>query len=139
MMYGLTMKPEAKKLWTGSLRSGHYQQGKSALWTHSNEYCCLGVFAQSKHLPSRKGDGDLYWVFSFPVNDSRTGDDRSSTSLIPEWFEQFFDYDHSKDEVQIPYRTKVDAVKDLQNDLINLNDDKGLSFSRIADWIEANL
>lgn len=39
------MNPEIKKQWVEALRSGRYKQGREALRTTDNRYCCLGVLA----------------------------------------------------------------------------------------------
>lgn len=40
------MKSDVKKLWLEALRSGEYEQGRSALANTNDEYCCLGVLCQ---------------------------------------------------------------------------------------------
>jgi hypothetical protein len=37
------MTPELKQKWIDALRSGKYQQGRSALRTKDDRFCCLGV------------------------------------------------------------------------------------------------
>lgn len=37
------MKPEIKAKWVAALRSGEYEQGKGALRTANDKFCCLGV------------------------------------------------------------------------------------------------
>lgn len=40
------MNKEIKAKWIEALRSGKYKQGKAALRTENNEYCCLGVLCE---------------------------------------------------------------------------------------------
>lgn len=37
------MNPRIAKLWVEALRSGHYRQGRGALRSATNEFCCLGI------------------------------------------------------------------------------------------------
>jgi len=37
------MKPEIKARWVEALRSGKYEQGRGALRSDTNQFCCLGV------------------------------------------------------------------------------------------------
>ena len=39
------MNQEIKNRWVSALRSGEYKQGKGALCSINNEYCCLGVLS----------------------------------------------------------------------------------------------
>lgn len=37
------MNPDIKKLWVDALRSGKYKQGRHALRSSADNFCCLGV------------------------------------------------------------------------------------------------
>lgn len=127
------MNSEIKKLWCEKLRSNEYEQGKGSLRQEGNEenggytFCCLGVLC------------DL---------------SRSKSEIKGEWYETEF---NTKDTIVLefagllPYSVaKWAGVQEYyvhqptntpmcqQSTLAKLNDD-GATFSRIADYIEANL
>jgi hypothetical protein len=105
------INPEFKKEWIGALRSGKYEQGHRTLRdSKGDKFCCLGV-ACDLFDPSA-------WVESVDRYYSMHG----HVSVLP-----------------ARLSTKIRLTPDQQDDLIRLNDDKKLSFDKIADWIEENL
>lgn len=59
------MRAEVKKAWVDALRSGKYKQGRGALRSGGNEYCCLGVLI------------DVLGIDWYPPSDSVMGDSYS--------------------------------------------------------------
>ena len=53
------MKPEIKELWIAVLRNGEYRQGKDALRTEDDHFCCLGVLCDL-HAKAGLGRWDGY-------------------------------------------------------------------------------
>ena len=60
------MNKSIKKKWLAALRSGKYKQGRGALRSKNNEYCCLGVLCD---IHSR--DNNIEW------NDNKLDDLKS--------------------------------------------------------------
>lgn len=115
------LKPEAKKIWTDALRSGRYNQTRGALtkfWGQNLEtgkpltqgYCCLGV-ACEEGLASPAEEGL---------------DEMGDRALVPGGM---------RDGWVMPSF----LPKNIQENLIEMNDDLGVSFAGIADYVEANL
>lgn len=110
------MNPKYKASWVAALRSGQFEQGKSALQV-GNKYCCLGVLCRiagvPRTLPGEESD-NLY-----PPGLVLFG---GMSTLPPKYTEAEFDLPfHEMDQLTI------------------LNDKDGLTFNQIADYIEANL
>lgn len=115
------MKAEIKERWVKALRSGQYNQGRHALKTPGDTYCCLGVLCE---LAKEDGIGDWDGRRSFVVSER----DYSSGSLplgVQEWAETDLD----------PEVTHEGKIKSLSA----LNDEFKLSFDEIADLVEAQL
>ena len=122
------MKQEIKERWVEALRSGKYEQGTGTLTTGSGRYCCLGVLCDLA-----VADG----VIEPPTLSA--GDDVMAygTKAEPE-------YMHLPGAVQLwaglgqgSPEVLVDPDEDSWQELVELNDDTGLSFHEIADIIEA--
>ncbi len=103
------MDQVVKKEWVKGLRSRKYKQTTGVLKDHLG-YCCLGVLCNI---------------------------------IDPENWDQFdnYKYKSKSSEVEIPdnLRKKLKITKKQQEKLVELNDDQGLSFNKIADYIEENL
>jgi len=108
------MNPTWKKKWLKALRSGKFAQGHDALCqdddTGATSFCCLGVLA---HM-----DTDVDW------------EDRDDNR---------YSLDGDAGELTDKYLDKYGISFDAQCQLIRLNDSEGLSFKRIATWIEKHL
>lgn len=118
------MNPEVKKQWLEALRSGEYKQGKEYL-RNGDQYCCLGVLCDlhSKETGtpwSEVLDHDEQNVFRYESSAS------IPQSKVIEW--SGFD----PNNVKIKY-------KNMSYNIMFLNDSRGLSFSQLADLIEAQL
>ena len=136
-------KQEAVDEWLKALRSGEYKQGKSALRSEKDEYCCLGVLsnlqldtAGCKWVPN----GDVYELTGAPGY-FRIGtvleEIRSTVGLR----------DHRggfTSTRELRAKALAKGIKLPEHDgwdneafsLIELNDTLGWSFSQIADLIE---
>lgn len=53
------MKRELAERWAAALRSGKYKQGKNALRTGKDTYCCLGVLCDIQGIEIPHGAGTL--------------------------------------------------------------------------------
>jgi hypothetical protein len=118
------MKLSIKRKWIANLKSGKYKQGKRALKQEISKeffYCCLGVLAEQVHKEkftktltySLGGDFRRYFLF-----------DNSLTSTLPDWFW---------------IKLEVKNYKEIQNQLIDMNDVYNMTFVEIAEWIQLNL
>jgi hypothetical protein len=106
------MKPEIKQKWLEALRSGEYRQGISALRSHDDRYCCLGVLCDlhSKETGD-KWEGEVNREYLY--HDSTV----YPPATVVEWVGG-----------HLPGVT-----------LACMNDLCRTSFAKIADWIEENL
>lgn len=114
-----------KAKWLTALRSGTYQQGECSLahpdYNDDNEflgmrYCCLGVAGKVMGLP----DDQLKWA-------GIIADLREEKYLFPPVLQQ-----------PITCMTPTGEKGNVVDRLTGMNDN-GISFSKIADWIEENL
>lgn len=130
------MKKTIKKKWLKALRSGEYQQGTGRLKRKESEtcesYCCLGVLTDL-YLKEKGGQwvcvdtGEKYGVFrpvdadevSFSVA-TLSGPVMKWSGITSEW--------GTYDDITGPGGTQS---------LTTLNDGKRLTFTEIADVIEA--
>ena len=143
------MKPEIKTRWLEALRSGRYKQGRSALRTSNNEFCCLGVLCDivRDQVGGRwEAESD---ACAFVVGTETRGD--SSAFFLPPSVAAFagiagiadsmdFGSGTVRPGVQLPpdHPMAGNARKDGSVTLDRLNDG-GLSFAQIADVIESHL
>jgi hypothetical protein len=110
------MKAELKQKWIEALRSGQYKQGNAYLaqtdedTTDAYRHCCLGVLAECAGEPRARLLGNEIL------------DDIKRTDLLDRW----------------DFRDDAEN-ESLQRRLAKMNDDGGLSFAEIADWIEKNV
>lgn len=115
-----TMPEESKAKWLVGLRSGEYKQGAGVLFNRENGfYCCLGVL---QHCLT---GGVEYTETRMPI----------PQTLPSEEFLQDYGIILEFNSVLNPY---VMLGNGVQTSLVELNDDKGYSFKRIADIIEKN-
>ena len=102
---------ETEKKWVEALRSGKYKQGTGCLRSKDDEFCCLGVLADVVNSSN--------WVL------------RDGGINAYGWLTYKCD---------LPDRLIPDgSINNLQIILMEMNDEIGYSFERIADWIEENL
>jgi len=108
-----------QKQWVDALRSGKFVQGTGSLQSFVGkdaEYCCLGVackVAEESDIPIVYDSGtELY------------GGDLSAQPNVRSWFG--FVGDNGK------------TSESIDRDLTFLNDDVGMNFSKIANYIEEN-
>jgi hypothetical protein len=123
------MRADIKQAWIMALRSGEYKQGIGALRTQ-NRYCCLGVLCdvvRKEFLPSlemQSSDGGQTW--SFGSNDDKCFAELPNAVVNVAGLND------------MPNPMVITADDNNRRRLAYLNDD-GMSFSDIADLIEANL
>ena len=108
------MRADLKAKWVAALRSGKYEQGTG--WLNRNgKFCCLGVLCEVAEVPTdvnhRAEHGFTSYVFRDP--------DLIGACMI--------------------YGDVAQALGVDPTILTEMNDDRGLSFNAIADWIEANV
>ena len=106
----MKLDPEFKAQWLAALRSGEYKQGRCALRSIRDEYCCLGVACDvidPNQWRSQFGmDTPPSWGSSMP----------SAVTTLP----------------------FMGGLAEEASELAAMNDN-GNSFAVIADWIEENL
>lgn len=103
------MNVEWKQKWLDALRSGKYKQGTGVLRDQYNRFCCLGVLCD---VYDNSRWSDCHYSFE--------GVSRLGTPPRP--LQEHLEVDGS----QVDY-------------LVGLNDDERAPFTKIADYIEANL
>ena len=116
------MDPELKAKWVAALRSGEYQQGKKTLLNTSNgTYCSLGVLCRVMGLPNDTIEkfGELNELYHRPLDDV----DEEMPSVA----------EKCGLDGKMPISGHHEAI------LMIMNDDRQLSFSKIADYIEENI
>lgn len=106
------MKQAIKKRWISALKSGKYKQGKKRL-AHAGRHCCLGVLAD---LAIKDG------VCSYS---EAIGENCLLTDSIRKW--SGIETDNPEVEYEGGFKS-----------LASLNDDEGLSFRKIAEYISSN-
>lgn len=103
--------------WAVALESGDYKQGKTALKTTDNEFCCLGVLCD---ILSKKDPENIQWeydvMFGYPRMFSISTEE-SSAHYIP-----------SK------LADKIGITQQMQSILSHMND-MGKKFTTIAEFI----
>ena len=117
------MNPEIKPVWLAALRGDDYKQGDMFLHDQERDtHCCLGVLAAEvvkiPGAPFTFADGCL-------SDDDPEDPDRFCATSTCELTREFAEH--------------VGISHHDESALIKMNDDDGLTFSQIADWIEANL
>ena len=109
------MNAEIKARWVEALRSGKYQQGRAALRSLEERFCCLGVLC------------DLYSPSEWTTNGTTT----NGTT-------RYFHRGSLSAFIGADFRAQMGLSDAEAWTLARMNDD-GKSFSNIADYIEANL
>ena len=115
----LKMDPELKAKWLEALRSGKYRQAVGALRRNADSgdsFCCLGVLCDVLD-PNDWTEEDI--TYSWGLNSY--GKDERQGAVLP-----------------TPVTEQYHISRNRMWDLTGLND-KGKSFSEIADWIEDHL
>jgi hypothetical protein len=107
---------EFKEKWIAALRSGEYKQAKGTLYDpHTDSFCCIGV---AGHLcgvdKERLIDFKMIGIIDHP-------DVMPAPKQYP-------------DAISITKQFEEDVARKLSS-----KNDKGYSFSEIADWIEEHL
>jgi len=120
--------PNQRK-WLDALRSGEYKQGRMALRTMDDKFCCLGVSCEIAGLKKRAHNGRYLYMddeATVPEEFLGTIDVSCSSTLAPKKVVEFFGF-------------YSNGGRNLTNDasLIGLNDSE-TPFSKIADIVEAN-
>lgn len=108
------MDSELKQKWVEALRSGEYKQGRKALRDKGNCWCCLGVLCDVSGMGHWIEDKYFDWDYA-------VGDQMRCDFLPP----------------ALGDKVGLDSV--AQTQLTRLNDEAGMSFPEIADYIEKNL
>lgn len=107
------MEPGVKTLWLESLRSGKYTQTTGQL-RFNGEHCCLGVLCDILN-PQGWSEDDVYVCGSGEGEESATG--------------------------SLPERLRINAgiPSEAVTLLIEMNDEREMTFAMIAKYIEENL
>lgn len=112
------MNPEIKKQWVAALRSGEYKQGTGQLRSKNNEFCCLGVLCDLHH----QANPDL------PEGGWVDGSYLSQSYIPPD---NVFAWASINVYEKVSIGSKYESLPD--------HNDRGRTFSEIADAIEAQL
>jgi hypothetical protein len=116
----LEMNPEIRARWTAALRSGDYQQGRSAL-RKGDELCCLGVLCdlavKAGVLTAAPGEDGHCWRYD------------GVPDYLPESVQEWAGLPQGNPLVTAPGRAEAEP-------LAILNDQYFLSFAEIADAID---
>ncbi len=112
--------------WLAALRSGAYKQGKGTLVNKGNEYCCLGVLCEITPEFKRSGGG-----YHSP----------SGVACIGSIDAQYLRTLGFKDQVATgPLAKPIGSAQGpfigIASLFIALNDNYGLTFTQIADYVE---
>lgn len=110
------MNPKYKQDWIDALRSDKYKQGKGRLCSDEG-FCCLGVLCDVKD-PSK-------WV-KLSVTRDPIGTSKYMWSK-----DDGMVYGLGEDQME-----ELDITSEQHGKLIELNDNLGYNFERIADYIE---
>ena len=114
------MNQDVKNLWVDALRSSEFTQGRGALRTKDNRYCCLGVLCD---LYLRQTNDDVSWEYhDVFLGYGLYGEKAVLTEKV------------IKCSGIVNYNGKIN-VNNVETSLVSLND-KGCSFNEIADLIE---
>jgi|LakMenE01Jun11ns_1017448.scaffolds.fasta_scaffold9843616_2 hypothetical protein len=127
------MEKALKEKWLEALRSGQYKQTIGVLKMQSENgdcrYCCLGV------LCDVSGEGE--WV------EGEWIEGEWIESPLPDaWFCEFgytFVDATMTGALSPEFRKRHGIPLKTRDLLIGMNDNKGMSFKEIADWIETNI
>jgi hypothetical protein len=106
----IDMDTDIKTKWVAALRSGKYKQGKKTLKSHDDRYCCLGVLCELMGVVWESYQGDTYYYV-----------DGMYCAMPP-----------------VEVADKAGLTLDEMVTLGHMND-RGETFARIADHIEASL
>lgn len=131
----MTVNKELVKLWVDTLRSGKYQQGKKALRSKDDKFCCLGVLCDIS-----KDTLDTNWVLGNAYDKNHYSLDGFG-GVLPESVVNYLGVTSENYNVQISHKNSKlpNFVLEKEKEeiyLTNLNDDYGLSFDQIADVLE---
>lgn len=108
-----TLDPKIKNKWVKALRSGKFKQAIGTLYdSKTNGYCCLGVLCVVAGINKDDLEG-----WEYPQSAGLSVENDSTTNDCDFWSVQY-----GKHKDMIP--------------LADLNDDRKLSFAKIADIIE---
>jgi hypothetical protein len=116
-----------KEKWLSALRSGKYKQGKEALRTKKNKFCCLGVLCDVYRKETKLGKWDknpFFSNFAF-INTKKNNQTFNSLGILPI---SVMDWAGLKNVNPTIYG----------NDTLSKLNDNGSTFQEIADIIEKN-
>jgi len=119
------MNSTIKEKWLSALRSGKYKQGKEALRTKENKFCCLGVLCDvyRKETKLGKWDKNHFSNFAF-INTKKNNQKFNSLGILPI---SVMDWAGLKD-----------VNPTFGNETLAKLNDNGFTFQEIADIIDKN-
>lgn len=109
----MTMNQDIKREWVAKLRSGEYEQGRERLRSEGNQYCCLGVLCEV---------GVEDGMIEPPILMGENYSYNMNTGFLPDALVKEYG---------------ISAQETIT--LMGMNDEKNMSFSEIAQYIEQNL
>lgn len=122
-------KKEFKKAWIKALRSNEYKQGRGCL-VRKNRYCCLGVALDLGFIPGQwERRGNSGWFF---VSEGSTLEE-----VMEESGNQIGTMPTLDQTIKLGLDVAAPQSPSMAYRLAAMNDD-GISFEKIADYIEKN-
>lgn len=118
---------EYRAQWLSDLRSGNYKQVKNTLRKH-DEFCCLGVACQSFGVDfGYEHNIDEFGSDVYILRDEYGNVENKVEEELPSDMHVLF-IEPDDEETHIGH---------VLNIIMKMNDENGLTFTEIADWIEA--
>ena len=106
--------------WLAILRGNNFQQGRGALRSRDDEFCCLGLLSEAACIPAEKREHESYV---------------SPGTMVHEGWA----YDGDMSYVPTTLLEEVGLDFDDGRTLADFNDEEKLTFPQIADEIERML
>lgn len=125
------MKPEIKKVWVDTLKSGTVKQAKSKLCKLENDeysFCCLGVLCEIYNADMKLKKKKQLEIHKYPSTKGYTFSYNGFTGGLPPEVQKWSGIESKLGELPFPY---------VQN-LAHMNDN-GKSFKQIAKIIDESL
>lgn len=119
------MDSDIRAEWTTELRSGKYKQGRHALHTTNDEYCCLGILCEI---------AVAHGVIKAPLKDPNTNNYRygnpgdGNVAFLPREVSKWAGMDSEDGH--------YDSDDSINGSALSSDNDSGVPFDEIADRVE---
>jgi hypothetical protein len=122
----MTINTENVRAWVDALRSGAYQQGRLALRTPDDEFCCLGVACDVSGLGEWEPSEGLYTDLRYVIRDEHDEVVTRAGAYLPGPVRDWLGIESDNPKLGV----------EQVNSAVNANDMLGWTFDQIADAIE---